>query len=115
MSTIFWRETFPVLAIDQKNPMTNSGRMIPYGKIRAALMIKDYPFSKFKQKGERSKNLMVIFVIAPLFGFIALLFYLLKYGPLVYWGYVALMLPMMWLFEYLSQKRLNKKLRYSAG
>ena len=80
----------------------------------ASLLAKDYPFSRPRQRGDRSRTFAAMLIIAPLFGIIMLFFALLKINPLFWWLYMALTVPAIWAAETVSQKRLNRTFRSAA-
>ncbi len=77
----------------------------------ATFFIKEYPFSKPRVRGERTRNMAFLFVVAPIFGLFIAFFYLLHYGDFIWWIYLILVVTLWFSLEHWASRRLNKSLR----
>ncbi|MBN2414359.1 hypothetical protein JXO52_00880 [bacterium] len=80
----------------------------------ASLLAGDFPFSKPRVRGDRTRTLTALLIIAPLFGLLMFFFALLKVNPLFWWLYMALMIPAAWGAEKIARKRLDRKFARAA-
>lgn len=74
--------------------------------------IQDYPFSVKRERGEGSRRFSLLLFVIPFLG-LTLLFQQTAYKSRLTWGIVQVGLLVLFIvLEYLSEKRLNRKLKY---
>ena len=87
--------------------------LIAWGLVFLALdlfLVKDWPFSKARQRGDRTAQLGVLLLVAPFFGLVTALLHLAALWPASVYGGIVFGLVLYWILERRAVARITRRL-----